>query len=200
MQITQIENGNILVLNDQGEIELVGSNLYFLKHPRIDNVILISDSINTNEEIALNVPTIDLYIGKDKINGNSTFALKAIAKEFQLSGAKQVEPADPMRLLFDKMDTYEKMLQFVKEYVFNSVPDLTKDSQGRLVREYYYCQFDDFQVQITLYYYYEASNPNRIDRILMSGNTENIALPIKQYTYDSNGNVSYSYVKVVASN
>ncbi|CAL2075318.1 hypothetical protein [Tenacibaculum sp. 190524A02b] len=200
MQITQIENGNIIVLNNYGEIELVGSSLFFLKHPRRENVILISDSINTNEEIALNVPTIDLYINKKKYSGDSTTILKTIAYEFQLSGAKQVKPADPMRLLFDKMDTYEKMLQFVKEYVFNSVPDLTKDSQGRLVREYYYCQFDDFQVQITLYYYYKTSSPNRIDRILMSGNTENIALPVKQYIYDNDGNVSYSYEKVVASN
>ncbi|WP_299134587.1 hypothetical protein [uncultured Tenacibaculum sp.] len=193
MQITQVENGNIIVLNDKKQIVLVSSKVVLNQHPRIKEGVLISDQITKNEEQGVSVLSTNLLLNGKNISGDIQSVFRKLSLELSLNGIldKKVVSVDPYKKVWEDAKTYEKLLLFVKGNDQDGATEI-KDGNGKVTRVEYYCQFDTFFIRVHLNYYYLTSDPSKISHILMSGNTEHVLLPLKRYNYTTNG-VSYTY-------
>ena len=188
-------NGNILIHNNNNELLAILPEVFVFAHPRDQkNALIVNTTGIYNDEKNAFTATLEegIYITGTRQNTIQA-ALQAIASSISVKGAAPGKSTTPdLKLLFDKITTYEQMYSFVKQHNTTNNP-IKKDATGKITSEEYFVQGTGFQARITLHYYYHKSEPKKIDYILMSGNTANVKLPVKNYTHAANGQVSYSY-------
>ena len=196
MRITQVENGNIIIKDSQDKTIAITPKIYVFKHPRKQNAIVINGSGIYNDELNSIEGNLQqgIYVNDNKHTSLDTL-FADLSNQIVLSGKKAsaiAAPSDnePNRAVFESITDYEVMYLFTKEYS-KTVNPIKKDETGKIIEEEYLLQFTDLVARITLTYYYLSGNT--ISHILMSGTTQNIALPIKTYMYDANNNISHTY-------
>ena len=204
MKIQQENNGNILLLDSENDIQHILSGVYIHKHPRKENAILITDGISATNEtqgISLLASTIE-SINEEIFNGDVYDLLERLSTTITLNGtvatkneAPLTKENDPNYVAYLQANTFEKLLAFIKLHKSNIGG--VKEENGKVLEEEYFCQFETFIIRVTLRYTYRTDKPNLVDEILMYGSTEYVLKPIKVYQYDVNDNiVGYVYQEI----
>ncbi len=193
MNIQVNENGNFAFISNN-EIKLITSSFNIHQHPNDKNAILFNDKFEPTEEGSLSVQFDKLTINGKKPQVENIFQLKGVLfNDIPLKQGQQPSldrENDPNYIIFRLQTTYEAMLNFIESNAHKDYPQL-KYNDGKLVQKEYYCDFQTFSIRVTLNYYYLANN--QISHILMSGNVEKVALPVKAYHYSDNGNTHHTY-------
>ena len=198
MKIQQENNGNILLLDNENDIQHILSSVYIHKHPRKENAILITDGIiatNETQGISLLASKIE-SINKESFSGDVYDLLEKLSTTISLNGtiaAQNEVPLtkenDPNYVAYLQANSFEKLLTFIKEHKFN-VGGKVYHNDGRLDREEFYCQFDTFNIRVHLQYYYKENKINLIDNVLMYGSTNYVFKTRKVYQYDLNNTIT----------
>ncbi|WP_435263858.1 hypothetical protein [Tenacibaculum sp. nBUS_03] len=196
MKITQRENGNIIIQDNQNNIKAIMPYMFIFPHPRIGNSILINASGSATDENNSFEVSVEkgVFLNGNKIT-NIEGLFDSIAKNIQLNGTKNTEPkqnTDPQKDVFDTITDFETMYNFAKAFNSHTFP-IIKDSNGKIVKEDYLLQFTTVVLTIQLSYYYFSEAPNKISHISMGGNISNIAFPVKTYQYGANNVLTHTY-------
>ena len=196
MKISQLDNGNISLLNNDNQTLAMLPHLCVFKHPRVENAILLNTSGDPKDEKHGFVCALDNGISV----ANNTYydfeeLMATLKSTIQLNGqalAEVLPEVDALKQTFDAITEYEQLYLFAQAFSTSSLP-IKKDPSGKVIKEEYYIAFNTGSATLVLNYYFLAGDSSKISHILLSGSTVNIPLPLKTYQYDANGNITHTY-------
>ncbi len=196
MKITQRENGNITIQDNQDNIKAIMPYMFVFPHPRTENSILINASGSATDEVNSFEVSMEkgMFLNGKKIS-NIEVLYESITRVIKLNGNQIIDPkqnTDPQKDVFDTITDFETMYNFAKAFNTNRSP-IKKDTSGKIIKEEYLLQFKTVSIRIDLTYYFLAGEPGKISHILMHGNTAKVLLPLKTYQYGANNVLTHTY-------